>query len=118
MNRSINLFMFILFLVRLSLFIKAHLATLLYVHPTEWSNPMINPYATGGSFSQFKMMQKEMTETLAYGTNLRILSESFPMNTNMTGFRCFSKIFAFLFFGRKFQALEGLIKCLSITILH
>ena len=28
-----------------------------------------------------------MTETLAYGYS----SESFPMNTNMTGFRCFSK---------------------------
>ena len=92
MNRSINLLMFILFLVRLSLFIKA---TFLHVHTTEWSNPMINPYAAGGSFSHFKMMQKEMTETPAYRTHLRILSESFPMNTNMTGFICFSKIFAF-----------------------
>ena len=25
------------------------------------------------------------------GTHLRVLSESFPMNTNITGFRCFSK---------------------------
>ena len=32
-----------------------------------------------------------MTETLAYGTYLRVLSESYPMNTNMTGFRRFSK---------------------------
>ena len=30
------------------------------------------------------------------GTHLRELSESFPMNTNMTGFRCFSNIFASL----------------------
>ena len=27
------------------------------------------------------------------GTHLRVLSESYPMNTNMTGFRWFSKIF-------------------------
>ena len=31
----------------------------------------------------------------------RVLSESFPMNTNMTGFRWFSKYFAFLCFGQK-----------------
>ena len=30
------------------------------------------------------------------GTHPRILSESFLMNTNMTGFRWFSKIFMFL----------------------
>ena len=39
------------------------------------------------------------------GTHLRVLSKSYPMNTNMTGFRCFSKIFAF-FFGA--LALKGL----------
>ena len=30
------------------------------------------------------------------GTHLRVLSESYPMNTNMTGFGCFYKIFASL----------------------
>ena len=35
------------------------------------------------------------------GTHLRVLSESYPMNTNMTWFRWFSKIFASLFFGWK-----------------
>ena len=30
------------------------------------------------------------------GTHLRVLGESFPMNTNMTGLRWFSEIFAFL----------------------
>ena len=30
------------------------------------------------------------------GTNLRVLDESFQMNTKMTGFRWFSKIFEFL----------------------
>ena len=28
------------------------------------------------------------------GTHLRVLNESYPMNTNMTGLRCFSKIYA------------------------
>ena len=27
------------------------------------------------------------------GTHLRVLSESYPMNTNKIGFQCFSKIF-------------------------
>ena len=31
------------------------------------------------------------------GTHLRVLRESYPMNTNMTGFRWFSEIFAPLF---------------------
>jgi len=35
------------------------------------------------------------------GTHLRVLSEGFPMSTNMAGFRWFSKIFAFLRFGQK-----------------
>ena len=35
------------------------------------------------------------------GTHLRVLSESFQMNTNMTGFRWFSKIFVSLCLGRK-----------------
>ena len=34
------------------------------------------------------------------GTHLRALSEIFPMNTNMKGFTCFSKIFESLCFGR------------------
>ena len=32
-----------------------------------------------------------MTETLVYATHLRVLSESYQMNTNMTGFGWFSK---------------------------
>ena len=43
------------------------------------------------------------------GTHLRVLSESSPMNTNITGFRWFSKIFASLSFWTKVaSALEGL----------
>ena len=35
------------------------------------------------------------------GTYLRVLRQSYLMNTNMTGFRWFSKIFASLCFGQK-----------------
>ena len=34
------------------------------------------------------------------GNQIRVLSESYLMNTNMTGFRWFSNIFASLCFGR------------------
>ena len=34
------------------------------------------------------------------GTHLRLLSESYPMNTNMIGFGWSSKIFASLSFGK------------------
>ena len=42
-------------------------------------------------------------------THLGVLSESYPMNTNMIGFRWFSKIVAFLCFGQVALALEGFI---------
>ena len=38
-----------------------------------------------------------MTETLAHGTHLTVRSESFPINTNMIGFRCFFKVVASLY---------------------
>ena len=43
------------------------------------------------------------------GIHLTVLSESYLMNTNMTEFIWFSKIFAILCFGRNYpEALEGL----------
>ena len=36
------------------------------------------------------------------GTHLRVLSKSYLMNTNRTGLRWVSKIFASLYFGRKY----------------
>ena len=62
------------------------------------------------------MMQKEpwkMTKTLAHGYSSK--RESFPMNTNMTGFRWFSKIFASLCFGqlKVASALKGLNEYIS-----
>ena len=60
-------------------------------------------------------MPRNMTETLAYGTHLTVLSESYLMNTNMTGFKCFSK-----FWTKVDSALEELnpsnlifLKCFS-----
>ena len=44
------------------------------------------------------------------GTNLRVLSESYPMNTNMTWFRGYSKIFASLCFGRLSSLSIGRVK--------
>ena len=44
---------------------------------------------------------EKWVKLLQMGTHMKVLSESFPMNTNMTGFRCFSKIFASLCFGQK-----------------
>ena len=37
------------------------------------------------------------------GTHLIELSETFPMNTNMAGFKRFSYFFAFLYIGRKWS---------------
>ena len=43
-----------------------------------------------------------MIETQAHGfTHLRLLNESYAMNTNMTGIRCFSKTFASKSFSSK-----------------
>ena len=44
------------------------------------------------------------------GTQPRVLGESFPMNTNMTGFRWFSKnLGVFVLWMKDASALEGLI---------
>ena len=60
------------------------------------TNNTINPYGAGGHFCLYiLMMQKfrKMIEILANGylCESTCWSESFPMNTNMTGFRRFSK---------------------------
>ena len=57
-------------------------------------NTYSNPYAAGALFGQYKVMPTsgEMTETVAHGSHLGVLSEGYPMNNNTTGFRWFSKI--------------------------
>ena len=54
------------------------------------------------------------------GTHLRVLSESYPINTNMTGFGWFSKIFAFecsLSIGRV-KVISTLIERMSPSSIH
>ena len=47
------------------------------------------------------------------GTHLRVMSKSYPMNTNMAGFRCFSEIF--VLWTKVASALEGLaLSCTEI----
>ena len=57
----------------------------------------IVPYAAGGLFGQYLRLLKPWH----MGTYLRVLGESFVMNTNLTGFKRFSKIFVSIVFGRK-----------------
>ena len=52
------------------------------------------------------------------GTHPKVLSESYPMNTNMAGFRWFSKVLVYLWFEKKVVlALEGLSPAIAIFIL-
>ena len=54
-----------------------------------------NPYAAGGSILQTQNDPKKLKNYSNPGTwvtHLRVLGESYPMNTNTTGFRWFSKI--------------------------
>ena len=44
------------------------------------------------------------------GTHMKVLNEYNPMNTNMAGFRWFSKSFAFLCVGRKLSLSTGRVK--------
>ena len=48
------------------------------------------------NLAKYKMLQKnlKLPKPWHMGTHLRVLGESYPMNTNMTGLRLFSKIFA------------------------
>ena len=65
--------------------------------------------STGGLFGQ--LIQNDVKNPEKWlkpwhiGTHLRVLSESYPMKTNMAsdwaGFRCFLNIFASLFLGWK-----------------
>ena len=71
----------------------------------HWYNKMIlKPYAAGGKFGQHKInMQTILNMTETRNPSTWVLSESHRMNTNMIGFRWFSKIFASLSFGQKYN---------------
>ena len=85
---------------------------------SQWNYDAFNPYAAGGLFCQYKMMQKSRKWLKPWNmrTHLRVLSKSFQMNTNITGFRCFSKIYTVLCFGRKWpRHCEGLKKYILLV---
>ena len=61
-------------------------------HGTNWLKKQLNPYAAGGSFGIYKMMQKSEKYDLKpwhIDTHLRVLSKSYPMNTNIAELRWF-----------------------------
>ena len=45
------------------------------------------------NFANTKLCKKsqKLLDPWQIGTHLRVLSENYPMNTNMTGFRCFQR---------------------------
>ena len=62
------------------------------------------------------MMQKPeiLLKPWPMGTHLKVLRESYPMNTNMAGFRWFSKIFAL---GESSLSI-GRVKILTLFFYH
>ena len=62
---------------------------------------------------------KKMTETLAMGTHMKVLGESFPMNTNVTGFQWFfENICVLVIWMKEASALEGLTSPLNFQMLQ
>ena len=53
------------------------------------------------------------------GTHLKGLNKSFPMNTNMAGFKRFSKLSAFLYFNESTLSIQGVksMNCISYILL-
>ena len=63
--------------------------------PNTRKTSIVNPYANGGKFGQYKMMQITSLKPWSMGTHLRVLGESYPMNDNMTGLEGFQKSLCF-----------------------
>ena len=64
-----------------------------------------NPYAAAGLFRQYNMMQ----EPWHVGIHMRVLSERYSLNTNMTGFRWLWKFLCVLVLWKEIaSALKGL----------
>ena len=63
------------------------------------ANYVPNPHTTGCWLGKYKMMQKawKWLKLWQMGTHLRVLSESYPINTKMTGRRLLSQICAALY---------------------
>ena len=74
------------------------------ISPWKSSIGLFKTYAAGGfKFGQYYMMQKhgKWLQPWQMGTHLGVLSKSYPMNINMTGFRWLSQIFVSLVLGLK-----------------
>ena len=71
----------------------------------------INPYAVGGLFGPYNMMQKAQKSLKPWhmGTHLRVLSEIYPMNTNMREvYMVFKNLCIFELLIKVASAVEGL----------
>ena len=76
----------------------------------------VNLYAGGGlNLTHTKWCEKPVKWLKPWhiGIPHRVLSKSYQINTNMTGFRGFSKIFASLCFGRKYSLSIGRVKVIA-----
>ena len=84
-----------------------------YMCGEDWETGWpINPHAAGANFSNTKWCKKhdKWPKPWLMGTQLRVLSQSFLMNTNMTGFRWFFKNCCVVVLCTKVSsAFEGLI---------
>ena len=69
------------------------------IKSNKMSIMVINPYAATLVNTKWYKISEKCLKPWQMGTHVRVLGESFPMNTNMTGFRWFSKIFASSCFG-------------------
>ena len=75
----------------------------------EWKLTLILLEANSTNTKECKKPEKSL-KLWQMGSHLKVLSESFPMSTNMTGFRWFSKIFAFLCIGQMYSLSIGRVK--------
>ena len=76
--------------------------SILYFAILKWF-AILNSSAAGGYFGRYKMIKKalKLLQPWHIGTLQRVLSESYPIDTNIAGFRWFSKVCASLFLGRE-----------------
>ena len=70
---------------------------------TNWRQGTLTQMLLVSNLANTKWCKKSEKWLKPWGmdTHLRVLSKIYPISTNMTGFRGFSKIFASLCFGRK-----------------
>ena len=87
---------------------------------TVSSSININPYAASGLFGQYECNKttEKWLKPWHMGTHLRGLSESYPMNSNMTGYRCFSKNLCVLVLWMKVASALNVLTPLHLECTH